>query len=164
MAIALRRWPPGTQKVITAMARTEMIRQFTPSDTEKVVDIWLSASALAHPFLDQNFVAQETENLRNIYLVHAETWLIEHNDRPVGFIAMLDTEIGGLFLEPALHGQGLGRALADHAYGLKGPMTVEVFAQNAIGRRFYDRYGFAETGQFIHEPTGQQVVKMAMKN
>jgi len=139
-----------------------MIRKFKQSDTDIVVDIWLSASKLAHPFLKEEFVAQEAENLRNIYLLHGETWLIEHRGKPVGFIALHGNEIGGLFLEPSLHQLGLGRALADHALKQKGPLCVEVFTRNHIGRRFYDRYGFLETSRYIHEPTRQEVIKMAM--
>lgn len=138
------------------------IREFSLLDSDAVVAIWRKANALAHPFLNEEFVEQEAENLRNIYLVHAQTWLIEHEGGLVGFIAMIEAQIGGLFLDPAYHGRGLGRAMVDYTHALKGPLNVEVFSQNAIGRRFYDAYGFVETGRYLHEPSGQDTIQMAM--
>ncbi len=86
-----------------------MIRKYQSEDTDAVVSIWQSAISLAHPFLDDDFVAQEAINLRTLYLPNAETWVVEDNETPVGFIALIGNEIGGLFLDPSFHGQGLGR-------------------------------------------------------
>lgn len=140
-----------------------MIRPYDPNDTETLIAIWRAASALAHPFLDEAFVAQETENLRNIYLPNAETWVILHDGKPIGFIAMLDCEIGGLFLDPSFHGQGHGKSMLAHVVALKGRLSVEVFARNAIGRRFYDAAGFTETSRFMHDGSAQEVIRMALE-
>ncbi|WP_372840500.1 hypothetical protein [Phaeovulum sp.] len=43
-----------------------------------------------------------------------------------------------MFLDPAHHGKGSGRAMVDHITSAKGPLRVEVFAQNTIGRPFYE--------------------------
>ena len=139
-----------------------MIREYQSEDADAVVSIWREATALAHPFLKPEFVAQETDNLRNIYLKFADTSVMEQNGTVVGFIALIEDEIGGLFLQPSFHGRGLGRTLVDHAVALKGPLRVEVFAQNAIGRRFYQKYGFADCGEYLHENSGEQTLKLAM--
>lgn len=139
-----------------------MIRQYQSGDTDALASIWRAASALAHPFLSDIFMAQEDENLRKIYLPNADTWLLEQAEAPVGFIALIGTEIGGLFLHPACHGKGLGKMLVDHAAGLKGPLSVEVFERNAIGRLFYDRYGFAETSRYRHDASGEMTLRMSM--
>lgn len=140
-----------------------MIRQYQPEDDDDaIIAIWQSANAMAHPFLDEAFVAQVVKDMRTLYLPNAETWVLEKQGKLVGFIALIGDEIAGLFLEPAVHGQGLGRALVDHAVDLKGPLRVEVFEKNTNGRRFYDRYGFTETDRYIHEMTGQITLKLAL--
>lgn len=98
--------------------------------------------------------------MRTMYLPNAETWVLENGEGPTGFIALINDEIGGLFLDPPQHGQGHGRAMVDHAVGIKGALRVEVFEQNSIGRRFYDRYGFVETGRYTHGATNEVVIQM----
>jgi putative acetyltransferase len=104
--------------------------------------IWENANAMAHPFLPEAFVTQVKEDMRNVYLPNAETWVFEANGQPIGFTAMIGNEIGGPFLDPAQHGKGAGRAMGDHIVALKGPLRVEVFKEDAVGRPFYERYGF----------------------
>ena len=139
-----------------------MIRNYRTDDTDALVCVWRKANALAHSFLPQDFVAQVAQDMRKIYLPNAETWVQTDDETPIGFIALIDDEIGGLFLDPSFHGKHLGKALVDHAVSLKGPLRVEVFEKNTIGRRFYDRYGFLESGRYKHEPSGQVTIKMAM--
>ena len=137
-----------------------MIRKFEQEDTEDVVASWRSASELAHPFLSQTFLEKEAHDVRNDYLALAETWVCEVDGRVVGFIAMIENIIGGLFIDPHYHGRGLGRALVDKALAEKGPLEVEVFRDNVIGRRFYQAYGFHREGVSFHEPSGQVTIQM----
>ena len=139
-----------------------MIREFKDSDTDQLVDVWARAGAVAHPFLPDAYVAQVAKDMRNIYLPNAETWVSVVGGQPNGFIALLGAEIGGLFVDPDAIGQGYGRALVDHAVGLKGPLRVEVFKDNKIGLPFYTRYGFIYESEALHEPSGAVAVQMAM--
>lgn len=145
------------------VSETYMIRRYRPSDVEAVIEIWEAANALAHPFLSADFVDTVRSDMRNIYLPNAETWVLELDDKTVGFISMIGIEIGGLFLEPHHHGKGLGRALVEAVVKDKGPLRVEVFANNSIGKRFYDRYGFARANEYLHEPSGQITIRMEMR-
>lgn len=138
-----------------------MIRDFETKDTDAVIEVWRSATAVAHPFLASDFIESEASNLRNIYLVHAQTRVIEENGKASGFIAMIGNEIGGLFLDPTLHGRGLGRAMVDDVAKQHGTLEVEVFERNSVGRRFYDSYGFQPIGTSLHEPTGETVLRLA---
>ena len=137
-----------------------MIRKFEQEDTEDVVASWRSASELAHPFLSQAFLEKEAHDVRNDYLALAETWVCEVDGRVVGFIAMIENVIGGLFIHPHYHGRGLGRALVDKALAEKGPLEVEVFRDNVIGRRFYEAYGFQRESVSLHDPSGQVTILM----
>ena len=141
-----------------------MIRPYMTEDADALINLWRDASAVAHPFLTPGFLDQEADNMRNIYLIHAETWVAEKDGSPVGFVALInsadDTEIGGLFVAPNCHKQGFGRLLVDHARALKGPLDVEVFERNSVGRRFYDRYGFVEIARSFHDASQQATLKL----
>jgi len=52
--------------------------------------------------------------------------------------------------------------MVDHAVDLKGPLRVEVFEKNAIGRRFYERYGFVQEGKYRHEASGEMTLKLVL--
>ncbi len=137
-----------------------MIRQYEASDIETVVSIWRRASELAHPFLSKPFLDQEDGNMRNIYLAFAETWVIEHRGAVIGFISLIENEVGGLFLNPKFHGAGYGKALMDKAVAEKGSLKVEVFKKNEIGRHFYDAYGFRRTVEFLHKASGEKTLRL----
>ena len=150
----------------TRLASEEVgrIRAYRPDDADAVVAIWQSASALAQPFLSAEFVAHVSADILTLYLPNAETFVIEARGDAIGFIALLGQEISGLFLEPAWHGRGLGKALVDHAVARKGALHLEVFERNAIGRRFYERYGFVETGRYTHQASGEMTLQLALPN
>lgn len=66
-----------------------MIRHYRHEDTDTLVSVWRSANAQAHPFLGARFVAQVAQDMRDIYLPNAETWVMECEGCPVGFIALV---------------------------------------------------------------------------
>jgi len=139
-----------------------MIRKYRAEDTEALISIWDNAEALAHPFLPSEVRDQVRRDMRDLYLPNAETWVLDDEGVPVGFISMIDKEIGGLFLDPSQQGRGKGREMVDHVVALKGPLTVEVFKDNKIGLPFYERYGFVVTGEGMFEASGDETFKMAM--
>ena len=63
-----------------------MIRKYQPADSEDVLNVWARASALAHPFLSQEFLELERHNIPNVYLPKADTWVWEADGHVVGFI------------------------------------------------------------------------------
>ncbi len=102
----------------------------------------------------------EAENVRHVYPAFARIWVTEADTDVVGFIAMIEDEIGALFLSPKHHGAGLGRAMVDFVVDLTGPVTVRVFRDNQIGRKFYEGYGFKFLEDEFHEPSGHWLQKM----
>jgi putative acetyltransferase len=136
------------------------IRQYVESDLEAVLSSWESATRLAHPFMTNKFLAQERKNTVEIYLPNTDTWVIEIDEKVVGFIALMGNEVGAIFLQPEHHGKGAGQVLMDKARELHGDLEVEVFSENAIGRKFYSKYGFEFLEEKLHEPTGQQLLRL----
>jgi putative acetyltransferase len=136
------------------------IRQYLESDLEAVLSSWESATRLAHPFMTDEFLAQERKNTTEIYLPNTDTWVIEIDEEVVGFIALMGNEVGAIFLQPKHHGKGAGQVLMDKARELHGDLEVEVFSANTIGRKFYSKYGFNFLEKKLHEPTGQQLLRL----
>lgn len=138
------------------------IRLYQDGDVNALLAVWEASSRLAHPFMTEVFFDQERRNIPELYLPNAETWVVVHNGSVVGFIALIGNEVGGLFVDPALHGHGLGKALMDKARELHGGLVVEVFKENAVGCRFYDRYGFQLVEEKVFEQTGDVLLRMEL--
>jgi putative acetyltransferase len=136
------------------------VRQYVDSDLNTVLSSWEAATRLAHPFMTDEFIAQERKNVAEIYLPNTDTWVVELNGVVEGFIALMGNEVGAIFLQPECHGKGAGKALMDKAQEIHGDLEVEVFKENSIGRNFYSRYGFSLLEEKLHEPTGQQVLRL----
>lgn len=140
-----------------------MIRPFTPDDRDVVLSIWRESNAFAHPFLTDDQVDIVAAMIRDTLLDMADVWIAEADGQPVGFVALLGNEIGGLFLRPAYHRRGIGRALVDHAATLKGALDLAVFAENPTGRLFYKAYGFIEGTQTDDGLFGHSEIRMHLR-
>ena len=106
------------------------------------------------------FIAEQRKNVADIYIPNTDTWVAEIEGDVQGFIALMGNEIGAIFLQPDFHGKGIGKTLMDKAQALQGDLEVEVFKANAIGRRFYDSYGFELLEESFHEPTAQPLLRL----
>jgi putative acetyltransferase len=137
------------------------IRHYQARDLTDLLIAWENASRVAHPFMTDAFFAQERHNIPSLYLPNADTWVAVADEKVVGFIALIGNEVGGLFVDPSFHGCGLGKALMDKAQALHGDLVVEVFKENTIGWRFYDRYGFKFQSEKVFEQTGDIVLRLA---
>lgn len=139
-----------------------MIRPYAAKDLDDLLTAWGAASEIAHPFLSDEFIASERENIPDLYLPNAETWVFEADGTVVGFIALIGNEVGAIFVHPSHQKIGIGQQLMDKAKELRGELEVEVFAANSIGRAFYAKYGFIPIEEKVHEPTRQDVLRLRL--
>jgi len=139
-----------------------MIRPYQSGDKSAVISIWREASTLAHPFLTADQMDQAAAMIRDHFLDIAETYIADQHGKPVGFIALMGNEVGGLFLRPDYHGQRIGKALMDQAVKAHGALSLEVFKDNTIGRRFYQSYGFVEGAEKMDAFFGHKVLKLSL--
>jgi len=139
---------------------SRILRAFRDDDLNDVMSAWESASKVAHGFLSNEFQEQERYNIPNVYIPNAETWVAEQDGIVIGFIALIGSEVGGLFVKSEFHGTGAGQSLMDKAQALRGDLEVEVFKANTIGCRFYARYGFELLKESIHEQTGNKLLHL----
>ena len=139
-----------------------MMRPFVGSDVLDLLDVWYRASLIAHPFLTEEFLERERVEIVERWLPMAETTVFEHDGRFVGFLSLIGNEVGAIFVDPDLQGQGFGRALMDHARSRRPHLEVSVFDANAIGRRFYETYGFRTIERRIEETSGQPELRLRL--
>lgn len=137
-----------------------MIRKHIEKDLEQILNVWYDSSTLAHPFLKLEFVEKVKSDMRNIYMPNSETWVYEKDKVIIGFISMMDNEIGGLFVMPNHLGNGIGTQLLDFIAKSHQDLVVEVFEKNKIGRAFYDKHEFHLIKEFMHQESGEKVLRM----
>ncbi len=139
-----------------------VIRSYQPADCDDVLRVWTHASAVAHPFLSEEFLELERHNIPHVYLPNADTWVWVVDGRVVGFISLLGNEVGAIFVEPEFHRSGIGQALMAHARALRGVLEVEVFERNLQGRAFYAKLGFEFMHKKVHDQTGFDVIRLRL--
>ena len=142
--------------------KSNMIREYEDKDLAELLDAWYSASMVAHPFLSEEFFEQERENIVSIHLPNAETWVYELDVIVIGFIALIENEVGAIFLDPKFHGRGIGRALMDHARSIREVLELDVAKDNKIGRNFYKKYGFIEQYEHMHKEYGFMQLRLKL--
>jgi putative acetyltransferase len=90
-------------------------------------------------------------------LTSVELWMaVDAEETPVGFIGLDGSKVEMLFVDPNIHGQGIGRALLNQAISLKGShLEVDVNEQNPGACAFYTKIGFVQQGRSELDPSGK---------
>ncbi len=121
------------------------IRRATPADAPRCADIFLAGRKAAFPWAADRF--QHADYAKS---VQDETvWVIERGGLVCGFASLYEPEafLHNLFVDPACHRQGLGRALLDHlCRRASGPITLKCVAANQPALAFYRAHGWTEIG------------------
>jgi len=139
-----------------------MIREYEARDRDALLAVWAESAAIAHPFLTSAMFERERRAIAEEFLPVAETRVFERAGEVVAFISLLGNEVGGIFVTPRYHGQGIGRALMDWARGSRDHLELDVFEANTIGRAFYAAYGFGVVGERRDSRTGQTVLRLRL--
>ena len=139
-----------------------MIRRYAPEDKEAVLNVWYESAQVAHPFWTPEIFERERGAIAEQFLPIAETYVFERTGTVVGFISLMGTEVGGLFVTPRYHRRGIGRALMDEARASRDHLELDVFEENVIGRAFYEHYGLRVVGERRDEATGQRVLRLRL--
>ena len=126
------------------------------------MDIWYSASTVVHPFLEKSFIDKVTSDMRNLYIPGSDTWVYVEDNSIIGFVSMIDNEIGGLFILPDDQSKGVGRKLVDFIAETHKNIEVEVFEKNDVARKFYQKYGFKQIKQYFHEESKNEVLRLSI--
>jgi GNAT superfamily N-acetyltransferase len=140
------------------------IRGYDPKlDLDRCMEIWRAASEAGHPFLGAAALDSDARTVREHYMPAADILVAETEGKASGFIALLGSFIGGLFVDPSQHGQGIGRALTLEARRRHPTLEVEVYEANAGARRFYAGLGFTEAGRRETDDQGRHWPLIALR-
>jgi len=124
------------------------IRPSRPDEAGRLFEIWRGAVEATHHFLPVDAASAIAASVRDEYLPGAELWVAEdEGGRPLAFMGMTGNSVDSLFVDPACHGRGIGRALIAHARGAAGPLKVDVNEQNPGALAFYLSLGFRIEGR-----------------
>jgi len=123
------------------------IRNSTPQDGDRVVEIWREAVDATHDFLSAADRCAIEAEVRAFLPAAPLRLAVDENDRAVGFMLLDNGHMEALFIAPAHRGSGVGRLLVAHALRLHPTLTTDVNEQNGQAVGFYERMGFQRTGR-----------------
>ena len=79
-----------------------------------------------------------------------------------GVVKAMGGELEKLFVEPVLQGEGIGAALLQYAVQELGARTLWALEKNTRAIAFYQRHGFARTGEKkLEEDTEEYLIKLS---
>ena len=122
------------------------IRPFEDSDEADVVGVWHRSGRAAYAYLPgwQTFSLEHAGRVfRDVILARCKIWVATHDERVVAYLAMNDSYIDRLYVDPDAWRQGWGERLVAHAKGIS-PDGLELHTHqvNHAACRLYEKHGF----------------------
>ncbi|WP_376780958.1 N-acetyltransferase [Stutzerimonas nitrititolerans] len=137
-----------------------MIRAFSDTDMDRVLDVWLASSIEAHGFVEPGFWAARLDDMRNIYIPASETYVYESNGQVTGFFSLHEDTLAAIFVAPDCQGEGIGRRMMEKAKTLRARLSLEVYKENRRSVAFYRSCGFDEVEEKEDPHTGHRALVM----
>jgi len=132
------------------------IRRGGPADLPRALEIWRAAVDATHGFLTPGDRAEIDDMVAEHFLPNADLWLaVDEQDRPQAFLVMDGEMIDALFVDPMVHGRGIGTRLVEHALALAPGARVDASEQAANALRFYLARGFVPIGRSETDADGR---------
>jgi putative acetyltransferase len=139
------------------------LRPYRASDEESSIALWLETWREAYPSIDFDArVDWWRERWRTELVPVAQIIVAEQDGALIGFVTIDGTGyLDQLVVSPEHWGSSVSKALVDEAKRLSpAGVTLKVNADNARAIRFYERNGFARTGEEVNS-SGRAVRLMA---
>jgi putative acetyltransferase len=115
-----------------------------------MVELWERAVRATHAFLDEAAIAELRPAVAEVLAAGTiQWWVVDADDRVAAFLGLTGRSIDALFVDPAFHRRGIGRALMAHAQRLNhgAALSVDVNEANTGAVAFYRRLGFEVVGR-----------------
>ncbi|OCG01151.1 GNAT family N-acetyltransferase [Gilliamella sp. wkB112] len=135
-----------------------MIREYQPTDLDKIMEIWLQGNLQAHKFIDPEFFKQNYELVKT--LIPMSKIYVQDVNGIKGFIGLTENYISGLFVEQNFQGNGTGKALIEKAKQQHTELFTQVYKKNTYAINFYLAQHFEIISESINEETNEEEVLM----
>ncbi len=128
------------------MNTTYIIRDYRDADFDAVTILWRVAREKSLPDFQRKkgyFFYEDQNYFRDHVLTRNHVWVVEVDDHPVAFIAIVNEFIDQLYVRPDYQRRGIGKALLDFARE-RSPEHVWLYTLqvNVHARAFYEKNGF----------------------
>ena len=124
------------------------IRLARPEERDELEELQRRASLALPDYREQLIAHPDAIHLPPAQVANGQVLVAELDGRAVGFAAVVGGELDGLFVEPELWGQGIGRMLVDAAtHGARRKGLALTVVANPTARQFYERCGFSLEGE-----------------
>lgn len=138
------------------------LRPASPADAAALVAVWRRAVLATHGFLTPEDV-DRYEGVVRAGLPTLTVTLAERQGRVLGFVAVDGARVEMLFVDPDVHGSGVGSALLRHATAGRAVVDLDVNEQNPGARAFYARRGFVEVGRSSLDADGRPYPQLHLR-
>jgi GNAT superfamily N-acetyltransferase len=125
------------------LADSLTLRLARPEEHQALEELQRRASLELPEYRDQLLLNPDAIYLPEGQIANGQVIVAELDGEIAGFAAVVGGELDGLFVEPDLWGQGIGRTLVDAATreARRRGLALSVIA-NPRARRFYEHCGF----------------------
>lgn len=123
------------------------IRAARSEDGARALAIWRSAVAATHGFLTSEDRDAIDRMVAGFLPGAPLTLAVDADDYAIAFMLLDGGHMEALFVDPAVHSRGIGRALVAHALAAQPGLTTDVNEQNPAALAFYLHLGFVQTGR-----------------
>jgi len=131
-----------------------IIRRGVSEDAGRALEIWRAAVDTTHRFLSSQDRA-ELDELVAGFLPEARMWVADEAGQVLAFLIIDNSMIEALFVDPAVHGRGVGTALLHHALSLAPDAKVDANEQATNALSFYESRGFVCIGRSETDQQGR---------
>lgn len=140
-----------------------MIRRFTNSDLDSIMQIWVNENISAHSFIPKEYWQNNYEYVKSA-LPQAEIYVYETNNKINGFIGLNGDYIEGIFVNSDNQHKGTGTALLNEIKQKKNRLTLKVYEKNTQAIHFYKKNGFEILDSGIDHAVGEKEFTMLWRN
>ena len=136
-----------------------LIREFETNDLDRVMKIWLESNIKSHHFIDESYWQGNYDLVKDL-LLKSPVYIYQECKTIVGFVGLVDSYIGGIFVDANNQSKGIGKALLDYIKNQHKELNLQVYKKNSRAIDFYKRERFLVVKEQIDTNTNEKELVM----